>query len=332
VPGLVSMVVAGMVLLTVLQLMAEGCRALHELRLASLFSGGQTGGLLSNVMLLMLLGGGIVFAKPSFALAVVLNLVAMGICVPIALVGFSIAARDRLAMQSSSRTSYSLTVNQLIAFSLPMLSIQFLTLATTQSDLWIAGIYCPHDQLGLYFAARRLVLLISMPLQMAILTVISSVAELHAQKRHDELEQVVRRAISLAAVPSIIGILVLILFAGPMLGFLLGPYYRQASLPLSILSVGQLFLVCAGGSGCALEMTGHQMASLLVNLVAAIALVTIGAWAARHFGIVGLATASTSVITAQSLTMWLVARKLVGIWTHPLARPWRSFEMSTTPS
>ena len=118
------------------------------------------------------------------------------------------------------------------------------------------------------------------------------------------------------------------MFGGPVLELLFGPFFRQAALPLSILGVGQLFLVCAGGSGCALEMTGHQMGSLIVNLMAALGLAIMGTWAARHFGIVGLAVASSSVITAQSLGMWLLARKLVGVWTHPFLRPWRSIEMS----
>ena len=77
-------------------------------------------------------------------------------------------------------------------------------------------------------------------------------------------------------------------------------------------------------------MTGHQMGSLIVNLMAALGLATIGTWAARHFGIVGLSIASSTVIMAQSLSMWLLAKKLVGVWTHPFLRPWRSFGMSAT--
>ena len=248
VPRLVPMVVTGLVLLTVLQLVAEACRGLHELRLASLFSGGQSGGLLSNLLLLTLLAGAMVFGQPSISLAVILNLLAMGISVPAAIFGLLNASRDRLAMAASDRRVSTLSIGQLLAFSLPLLFIQLLTFVTTQSDLWIAGIFCPHDQLALYGAARRLVLLITIPLQMALLTIVSSIAELHGQQRHGEIERVLRRAMSLAAAPSIIAILVLIVFGGPILELLFGPFFRQAALPLSILGVGQLFLVCAGGA------------------------------------------------------------------------------------
>jgi O-antigen/teichoic acid export membrane protein len=321
VPSIVPMVVAGLVLLAMLQLTAEACRSLHEFRLASLFSGGQTGGLLSNILFLMLIAAAMVLSKPSFSMAVKLNLMAMGVCLPMAILGLARAARARLVVTPSRRTKTTLTVNQLLGFSIPMLTIQLLTFGTTQADLWIAGISCPHDQLALYGAARRLMLLVTMPLQMVNLTVISSIAELYAQDRQDDLERILRRATTLAAVPSAGAILVLTLFGGSILELLFGSYFRQAALPLGILGVGQLFLVCAGGCGCALEMTGHQMASLLVTLLTAVAMATIGTWAAVHFGILGLAIASTSIITAQSISMWLLAKRIVGVWTHPNFAP-----------
>jgi len=321
VPGLVPMAVTGLVLLAVIQLSAEACRSLHELRLASLFSGGQTGGLLSNILFLTLIAAAMVLGKPSFMTAVALNLVAMCVSLPFALFALSRAARECLGTIEPRRTSSTLTVRQLLAFSLPMLLIQLLTFATAQGDLWIAGICCPHDQLALYGASRRLTLLVTMPLQMLNLTVISSIAELYGQGRHRDLERLLRGAASLAAWPSLGVIALLIVAGGPIMEMLFGPYFRQAALPLGILAVGQLFLVCAGSSSCVLAMTGHQMGSLFVNLATALALVTIGTLAARHFGIVGLAVTSTGIITAQSISLWLLAKKFAGVWTHPALRP-----------
>jgi O-antigen/teichoic acid export membrane protein len=319
VPGLVPMAVTGLVLLAVIQLSAEACRSLHELRLASLFSGGQTGGLLSNILFLTLIAAAMVLGKPSFMTAVALNLVAMCVSLPFALFALSRAARECLGTIKPRRTSSALTVRQLLAFSLPMLLIQLLTFATAQGDLWIAGICCPHDQLALYGASRRLTLLVTMPLQMLNLTVISSIAELYGQGRHRDLERLLRGAASLAAWPSLGVVVLLIVAGGPIMEIFFGPYFRQAALPLGILAVGQLFLVCAGSCSCVLAMTGHQMGSLFVNL--ALALVTIGTLAARHFGIVGLAVTSTGIITSQSISLWLLAKKFAGVWTHPALRP-----------
>jgi O-antigen/teichoic acid export membrane protein len=320
-PGLVPMAVTALVLLAMLQLIAEACRSLHELRMATLFSGGQTGGLLSNLVFLVLIAAGMVVGKPSFLTAVALNLTAMALSLPLAILGLWRTVRERLVATAPQHTTATLTAGQLLAYSLPLLLIQLLTFATTQGDLWIAGIWCRHDQLALYGAARRLILLVAMPLQMLNLTVVALIAELHSQGRTRDLERMLRGAASLAAWPSAGAIVLLTLAGGPILELLFGPYFRQAALPLGILAVGQLFLVCAGSSSWALSMTGHQLGSLLISLISALALAVIGAWSARNFGILGLSITSSSVIALQSICLWLLAKKLVGVWTHPALRP-----------
>jgi O-antigen/teichoic acid export membrane protein len=315
--GIVPLAVTSLVLLSVLQLSAEACRSLHEMRLASLFSGGQSGGLLSNVLFLLLIAAAMVIGKPSLGAAIALNLIAMGITLPLAVFGFFRAARTRLVVSAAQRVVSPLTLGQLLGFSIPMVMIQLLNFTATNADLWVAGVNCAPDQLALYAAARRLMLIVTMPLQMVVLTVISSIAELHVQDRHRDLELLLRRATTAAALPSVGAIALLIFFGGPILVLLFGPYFRQAALPLGILGVGQLFLVLAGTCGSALEMAGYQIVSLVINLITAIALVTLGSWAAVHFGILGLAIASASIVTTQSVTLWLLAKRLVGVWTHP---------------
>jgi hypothetical protein len=59
------------------------------------------------------------------------------------------------------------------------------------------------------------------------------------------------------------------------------------------------------------------MCSLAVNSLDALAMVALGTWAASAYGIVGLALASTLVVASHSIVIWVLARKLVGVWTHP---------------
>jgi O-antigen/teichoic acid export membrane protein len=321
VPGLVPLAVTSLVLLALLQLIAEACRSMHELRLATLFSGGQTGGLLSNIVFLMLIAAAMVLGRPSYFTAVALNLVAMAISLPLAVLGLSRTVRDRFRLVPRPESTTPLSVATLLAYSLPVLAIQLLTFVTTQGDLWIAGIWCPHDELALYGAARRLTLIIAMPLQMLNFTVISSIAELYGQQRRQDLQRLLRGAASLAAWPSVVAIVLLLVAGGPILELFFGPYFRQAALPLGILAVGQLFLSCAGSASCALTITGHQTGPLAINLITAFALASIGTWAARHFGIVGVAVTSSGVFIAQSISLWLLAKRYLGVWTHPTLLP-----------
>jgi O-antigen/teichoic acid export membrane protein len=318
-PWLVPIVVASLVMLAALQLLAEGCRSLQEMRLATLFSGGQTGGLLSNILFLVLIAAAVGLSRPDFLTALVLNAVAMAVCVPAAVAGLAWATRARLGAPRADASESRVSLRPLVAFSGSMLAVQLLTLFTTQADLWIAGVWCQHDQLALYGAARRLMLLVSLPVQMLNLSVVASVAELHGQRRR-ELERLLRRSATLAAAPSVVAIVLLMLCGGPILELLFGPYFREAALPLAILGVGQLVLVAVGSCGCALEMSGNHYVSLAVNLLASVALVVVGVWAARHFGILGLAIGSASVIALQSISLWLLARRLAGVWTHPTLR------------
>lgn len=317
VPAIVPMVAVGVVLLALSQLTGEAFRSLHELRLASLFTGGQAGGLLSSLVFLLLVAAAIVVARPSFLTALTLNLVAMAVSLPLALLGLVKVVRARLSGEPTVAVTSPIAMSDLLRFCLPMLIIQLLTCVSMQADLWIAGAVCPHNQLALYGAARRVMLLVSMPLQMVNLTVMASIAELHGQQRLKEIESLLRGAASWAAWPSTVAIVLLIVAGGPVLELLFGPYFRQAAGPLRILAVGQLFLVCAGAAGYALEMTGRQMCSLAVNSLDALAMVALGTWAASAYGIVGLAIASTLVVASHSVVIWVLARKLVGVWTHP---------------
>ena len=122
-------------------------------------------------------------------------------------------------------------MRELSLVSLPLLLIQLLVFVTAQSDLWIAGIFCPHDQLAQYGAARRLTLLVAMPMQIASMTVLATIAELHAQGRRAELERLLRHTASLAAIPSLGALLLLIVCGGPALTLLFGPFYAQACAP-----------------------------------------------------------------------------------------------------
>ena len=314
---LAGIIVVGLALLALLQIAGESLRGLQEIRLASLFSGGQTGGLVSNLIFLGLLSGAIVAFQLTLTSTLVLNLTAMAMVLPWAFVALVRTARARLPIDPAApATGAAFTVRELSVVSLPLFLSQLLFFVTSQGDLWIAGVFCPHDQLALYGAARRLTLLVTMPLQIASLTVAATIAEMHAQGRRAELERMLRRTASLAAIPSLGALLLLMVAGGPTLALLFGPFYAEASLPLAILSAGQLCLVGVGCCGCTLDMTGNQNGSLLVNLAAALALAFVGPPATAWFGLVGLSIACASVVAAQSIALLWLARVRVGVWTH----------------
>lgn len=318
----VLLVVASGGLIALLQLTAESLRSFHELRFASMLAGGQTGGLLSNtIFVAMLLGWGL-FESASLRAALSLNVLALLVIAPLAIVllvktvrSHHSANEPKLAAEFIDERPQLATI---LAVCIPILLVQCVTMFSSQADVLIAGACCESD-LGLYSAARRLMILVAMPLQMANFLVISSIAELKAKNRMSELEGLLQTTSIFAAIPATLALLVLIVAGGPILELLFGGSYRGATLPLSILACGQLVLVFAGSSHTTLLMTGHQNTALAVNAASALLLLICGSLAAMHFGIVGLAVASASIVILENLALIAIIHRRLGIQANV---PW----------
>jgi O-antigen/teichoic acid export membrane protein len=315
----ILLVAASTGLIALLQLTAESLRSFHELRFASLLSGGQTGGLLSNTLFVGLLLGWGLYATASLQDALSLNVISLLVIVPFAmLLLWKTVSNHHSAGEATQTDAANIEaprMSRILSVCVPILLVQCVTLFSSQADVFIAGACCKED-LGLYSAARRLMLLVAMPLQMANFLVISSIAELKAKKRMAELESLLQTTGILAAIPAMVALAVLILAGGPILELLFGASYRGAALPLAILAVGQFMLTWAGSSHTTLLMTGHQNVALGVNATAAMLLIVCGSLAANYYGMIGLAVVSALIVVVENLALMAFVYKLLGIKTH----------------
>jgi O-antigen/teichoic acid export membrane protein len=316
--SLLLFVVGSLGALALMNLTADSLRSLHELRFASLLSGGQTGGLLSNLLFLVVFAGVSIFVTPTLKMALYVSVGTMLAALVVGAFALMFTARDRFSSYEVWKNAQlpRLGFRTLLGMCLPLMLVQCVTFAALQADLWIAGAEAPHDQLALYGAARRLMLVIVMPLQMVNFLVMGSIAELKVQGRLQDLERLLRQTAGVAAVPSIMALCIMLVAGRPILEIVFGGFYSDAALPLAFLCVGQMVLTWAGSSHCALLMTGHQNSALAVNSVAAAALILAGSVAIRHFGITGLAASTATVVAIENIVLVLLARKLVGVWTH----------------
>jgi O-antigen/teichoic acid export membrane protein len=315
-----ALVAASAGLIALLQLTAESMRGFHELRFASLLSGGQTGGLLSNTLFVCLLMGWGGLVSTTLVDALALNVMALLVIVPLALTLLLKTARD---YRTDTHGSVSHIVQPelplpaaMLLVCVPILLVQIIALFSSQADIFIAAGTCSETDMGLYSAARRLMVLVAMPLQMANFLVISSIAELKAKNKLKELQGLLQSVAILAAIPAMVALVSLILGGGPLLELLFGTAYRDAAVPLAILACGQLVLVWAGSSHTTLLMTGHQNKALTVNAVSALLLLASGTWAANHYGIFGLSIVSATIVILENLVLMLLVRKLLGIKAH----------------
>jgi len=314
------------------QIAAEALRGYGNLRSASLFSGGQTGGPLSNLLFLAgMVAAACLLIKVDAMVAVGLTVASIAITFPLAL--FSIWQTSRVTVATGDEST-ELTREQgrtLLAVGGMLLVNQLLAFGSLQLDIWLGGALLAPETLGLYGAAKRSLLLAAMPVQMAMMTVLATIPRLHAQHRTRELERVLRSAATYAAIPSIAALVLLALFPEPLLRLAFGGSYVGAAPTVLVLAVGYLVLVLSGNPPCVLTMTGRHRTVVVVNLAATIVLLVVGAVGAKLFGAVGLAAGSAASFAFQNGVLWWLARRQLGVWTHVGLPLWSTASDAATP-
>lgn len=321
---LVTLTVLTLAALAWQQLASDTLRGWNNLKLASLFSGGAVGGPIST---LLFFAGiiGLLLAQVPMTTAGVLGVLATSVCLTVPFALWSVWRMIQRDPAHSVEPAVTLTVvedRQFRAMAGTVLAITLLAFVGDQLDIWIGEALLPPESLGVYGVAKRCMLLVAMPVQMAMLTVIAAIPRLHAQGRRRELQDLMRGSAAIAAVPSLTALALLVLFPGPMLQLLFGGSYGGAAPLIRILAVGHMVLVLAGNPINMLSLTGRHRTALSVNLAAATVIAVGGPLAAARFGAYGLASISAGALVLQNALLWWLARRQVGVWTH-IGLPWR---------
>jgi O-antigen/teichoic acid export membrane protein len=320
-PAVMMLACAGVILLALQQLAAESLRGFHEFRMASVLSGGQFGGPITNILFL----AGLVVTMRlvpvdhlTLRIALGLFIAALACTAPLSLACLRHMARQTLLDGETNRTPRSDRdeLRRIVAVCTPLAILCGLSFAATQADLWIAGALCAKEDVAQYAAARRLAVMVAMPLQMINLTVMSSIPELYIQGRTADLQRLLRRSALIGAAPSLAALLVILWKPATVLGIIFGEDYRGGAELLVLLSFGQLALVMAGSCGLTLSLTGHQRTALRISLLSAGLLAVAGPLATWLFGLKGLALAVVAATVTECVLQWGITRKLLGVWTH----------------
>jgi O-antigen/teichoic acid export membrane protein len=207
--------------------------------------------------------------------------------------------------------------NALFWVSIPFVGSQLVNFASAELDFLIATSTLAKEDASMLGAARRLVVNFQVPTQILMLSTISTVAELHAKKRLVELQRVTQTAAMFAFIVTFPLIVLSIVFREPLLELVYDERYRKAGTVFAILAVGQLVNLLSGHAGQTLGMAGRTHTVTIISLIACFMLLVIGPLVARHYGLTGLAIASTTVTSLQFMGLWIFVRIQTGVWTHP---------------
>lgn len=213
-------------------------------------------------------------------------------------------------------TDSQLRVKDILSITLPLWITSLLLLVLTQVDIWVLGLFRDSDEVALYGAAVRTVILVGMPLLIVNAVVPPLIAEMYAKKQLENLEFMLRRVTTIAAIPSLLLLISLIVFGHQVLAFFYGDYYSTASAVLIILSVGQMVNVWAGSCGQLLMLTGHQVSMMVITVLCGVFSVIVALGLVEQYGASGVAVAAASGQILQNILMLVVAKKQTGVWTQ----------------
>ncbi|MCP3978820.1 MAG: oligosaccharide flippase family protein [bacterium] len=198
----------------------------------------------------------------------------------------------------------------------PWMVIGLTHFSVSQLDLWVLAAHETNDVVGVYFAAARLVTVVSMPLSLVNLIVPPYIADLYFKGERVRLQRVLRVTASVAGLPAVGVLLAFILFGGPIMALVYTEPYRAGATVLALLSVGHLLNVWTGSCGITMGMTGHQNILMGITTVSAVVSLVGCLIAAPRYGALGVASVVCATTILQNLVTWAATRWFTGMWTH----------------
>lgn len=202
----------------------------------------------------------------------------------------------------------------------PLFTAAVLGLVMTVTDAIALGIWSDSNDVGVYFVAARVTLIMSMLLSAVDSAVGPRFATLWGAGRIPELRSLVTRVTATLAVVGLLLSATFILFAEELLG-MFGAEFRRAVSVFAILAIGQFVVLATGPMSNLLVMTGNErryrdamLGGATLNVVLNMALVP-------GYGPLGAAIATASSLAIMHIFLACSAWVWTDIMRVPTARP-----------
>jgi O-antigen/teichoic acid export membrane protein len=166
---------------------------------------------------------------------------------------------------------------------------------------------------GIFALVFNMGLLVVLP-RTAVDTIFApTVARLYAEKKYAEMQRMVVRASLLSFVGAACVVVVLVIFAGPVLSWF-GSDFAAGRTPLIILLVGQLFAAAGGSQLSVLAMTGNEAAAARILALSALANALLCAALVSLCGLIGAAIATAAALVVWNVLMAFDIRRKLLLW------------------
>lgn len=192
--------------------------------------------------------------------------------------------------------------------------------ASNQGDLLIAGAVFAKQDVAFYAAAAKLSFLLNFVSISVVQYLSPIIATLWIRGATDELQQRVRRTVTVASIPTLCGGLTLIIASPSVVSAVFPASYSSTSTLLAVLAVGPLCAMLLGPGATVLLSTSH--AKLVPRITASVSIMQIGLMfaGAALYGPVGLASASTGGTIVLNMALTITCYRKTGVVVLPYLR------------
>jgi O-antigen/teichoic acid export membrane protein len=197
-------------------------------------------------------------------------------------------------------------------YSLPLFLVDGISFLLTNADVVVVGFFLPPDQVGIYFAAAKTIVLVQFVYFSVKAAAAPRFSAIIAAKDHDALATFASQATRWTFWPSLV-IGLCALAGGEILLSLFGPNFTAGYPLMAILFIGILTKASIGPAEILLSMAGHQKLCVGVYAVTLIAAIALYSVMIPLFGLTGAAVAAATAIMIESLLLHLAVRRTLGI-------------------
>jgi O-antigen/teichoic acid export membrane protein len=298
-------------------LFAEIFRAFHNIKLASIYSGGTAfGGFLGSLSIPMIFAALYILGFP-LSLSILISSVIFVIFISL-LTELVIIRRllHTLVLDGPQESSEKLTSSDLVKNGLPLFIAILASYSLMHVDVIILGVYGTNDEVAVYAATSRIAKLAFLVVMVVNEVVAPLIVQFNTQNRKSRLEAVMRGSATLATYSSLIVSFVFIFFAEKLLQLIYGDFYTAGSSILVILGVGLLFSSFLGSGSYAMNLMGYAKVRMVISFVTTFVAIVMCVFAAQHLGPEAVALVIAMAWVAQNLASNIFLYKVEGIRTH----------------
>jgi O-antigen/teichoic acid export membrane protein len=207
-----------------------------------------------------------------------------------------------------------------IAASLPVAFVDVTQIGLAFADVLILSFFASPAEVGIYFAATRLLQFISFVSYAGTAATAQRFSDAHARQDMTLLAALLRRTARWSALATAATACAIVV-AAPWLLALFGKDFASGTIIVAILAAGLVAQSLGGPAEDVLTMLGEERACARASFTCLCLAITLAFALAPYFGAIGVASAMALANAARGMSLAAIAWQRLRLWTSPLPHP-----------